>query len=77
MTADLLYWRIIDALLNGGRSAMPRQQVTKELLGVQLVLTNPDANIICHPYRRMNYPFSVAEWLWIMTGSNDAALIVP
>jgi thymidylate synthase len=75
--ANTLYWRVLHDLLDIGHEASPRGLATKEVLGVQLVLTNPDANIVSHPWRRMQYPFSVAEWLWIMCGSNDTNLIVP
>lgn len=76
-TADNLYRRVLGALLKHGHDAAPRDQATKELVGVQLRLTDLDYNIIRHPERRLNYHFMVAEWLWILLGMNQANMILP
>lgn len=75
--ADELYKFTLDAVDVKGSDASPRGQRTKEVLGAHLVLTNPNANVVTIPQRNLNYQFMVAEWLWMLSGSNYVDLIEP
>lgn len=74
-SADVLYQVAINACLNHGDPVAPRGQPTHELLGPTFVLKDARANIITIPQRRLNYAFSVAEWLWMLLGRRDVATI--
>lgn len=41
------------------------------------MLRYPQYNVLKSPGRKLNYQFSVAEWLWIMLGYNAAEVILP
>ncbi len=64
----------LSAALSGDK-VPSRIGYTRELLGQHLILDNPNANLIVSPARKLNYPFSVAEWLWLMLGYNDVSII--
>jgi len=72
-TAPELYRAVMAELLTTGAHSMPRGKPTREVLAAHLTLTNPHRNIITQDERRLNYPFMVAEWLFIMTGANNAS----
>lgn len=58
-----------------GSVVAPRGMKTYERLGVSLTLTDPSANIVTWPSRRLGYHFMVAEFLWILLGRDDLAFI--
>lgn len=66
-----LWVELLTRLLTFGDEIAPRGQLTRERLAVTLHLTDPLANIITIPERKLNYSFMVAEWLWIMAGRDD------
>lgn len=71
---DFLYpaWeKLLRSLLNRGQEISPRQMVTKEVLAVGFRVNLGRHNILYHPTRALNYKFMTAEWLWIVSGSND------
>ncbi len=70
-----LYRKVLQTVLKYGRKVSPRGQPTSELRGSVVTLGNPNFNVIGFPARRLNYSFSVAEWLWMMSGQNDAETI--
>lgn len=72
---DTLYRATLVEVLTA-REASPRGMNTREILGAQLVLTNPLRNILSSPARKLNYRFSVAEWLWMLLGQNDTSVAV-
>jgi len=74
-SADVLYQVAINACLNYGDPVAPRGQPTHELLGPTFVLKDARKNLITIPDRRLNYAFSVAEWLWMLLGRRDVATI--
>lgn len=69
------WFRLLGKLLTYGDPASPRDQATRELLGVRLHVENMQANILVHPDRGLNYRFMVAEWLWIAAGRGDLATL--
>src|SRR6516164_2279498 len=77
--SDYNWWTIWSGLLADlvyqGDQRAPRGLLTRELLGVTIRVKNGLDNILNHQLRKLNYQFMVAEWLWIMKGSNELALI--
>ncbi len=53
----------------------PRGHATREILGVTLRVNDLRNNIICHPVRKLNPKFMVAEWLWVAFGLEDLATL--
>lgn len=76
-SADELYHAALAELLTNGKPVAPRGQATHERTGCHLTLTDPHQNVISFPTRKLNYAFMVAEWLFIMSGGNDAGLLTP
>lgn len=72
-----LYLQVLRHVLLRGSMRSPRGRDTLELIGSHLILTNPYRNIIVIPERKLSYHFMVAEWLWMMEGSNRLDLIQP
>jgi thymidylate synthase len=67
-----LYWRVIKDLLGAHDVFNERTHSrTKEIRAASLTLLAPECNILTSRVRNLNYAFSVAEWLWMMTGRND------
>lgn len=60
-----------------GHYVSPRGMRTKELIGHSFTLTDPIYNIVTQATRKINHSFMAAEFLWMITGSNDARLLVP
>lgn len=76
-TADRLYSGVLAELITNGTRSSPRGQGTRERIGCHLTLTNPNANVVTHPARKLNYAFMIAEWLYILSGANYVGLIAP
>ena len=66
---------LLHQLLHKGVSSDPRGLGTVEHLGVSLRIKHSQFNILKHQERGLNYKFMVAEWLWIMNGTNDLECI--
>lgn len=79
----LVYLELLKNLLELGSdqpiyrkgAATGPSNLTKELIGVQLVLNDCRQNVIVHPIRNLNYRFMIAEWLWIMAGRDDVGSV--
>lgn len=69
------WWGLLSALHRTGTSASPRGKLTAEHLGVSIRVNDGLSNIINHPSRNLNYRFAVAEWLWIMSGTDNLQYI--
>lgn len=76
-TIDSLYKSMLAQVLEEGSESSPRGYRTLEVLGAHHVLTRPDFNVLTLPRRRANYHFMVAEWLWMVSGSNFVGVIEP
>jgi thymidylate synthase len=73
-----LYVDVLRCLLHESTPhAKPRGMGTYEQLGCRLELLKSDCNLLVAPRRKLQYPFAIAEFSWIMMGSNDLALIQP
>lgn len=75
-TADELWERALHLTVRGEPVA-PRGQVCYERRGVTLILMNANRNVVTCPQRKLNYAFSVAEWVWIRGGHSSVKLIAP
>ncbi|AVT30231.1 methyltransferase [Plantactinospora sp. BC1] len=71
-SASELFTAACQAVLLNGRAASPRDHATTEVIGAHLCLTNPRRRIVhVPPARVINPAFTVAEALWILSGSDD------
>ncbi len=69
------WFDLIDYLYHHGEVRSPRGMETREDLGVSILVRDATKNIIDHPIRNLNMQFMVAEWLWILSGSDDLETI--
>ena len=74
-TVDVLYHRLLGHLLAYGRERLTRGTRSFEMHPVMIALTNPLANKVSHPLRKLNTAYRAAEFLWIHTGRADAEWI--
>jgi thymidylate synthase len=72
-----MYRDVLQSVIAYGDVTSPRGKATRELTGVSFTLTNSRKNLLVSEDRKLNYFFSVAEWLWMVLGQNDVASIVP
>lgn len=70
-----LYPAILKEILEAGEEVSPRGQKTRELVAPHLYLPDARYNLVAYHARKLNYYFSVAEWLWILLGQNDVSSI--
>ena len=66
-----LWINLVSTLNRYGSPVTVRGQKTKELLGVTLILRDSQQCVLAHPVRKLNYRFMIAEWVWIMSVSDD------
>lgn len=70
--ANHLYVAAAQAVVTSGRPSSPRGNTTTEVLGAHLHLRNPRCRLVdVPPVRVLNPAFAVAEFLWILSGSDD------
>lgn len=72
---DALWFQALAEVTTFGRPCSPRGAPVREIRGVKLRLTDPAANVLRHPDRKLNYYFMVAEWLWMLGGRRDVETI--
>jgi thymidylate synthase len=65
---------LLNILLIAGDEISPRDQKTKEILGLQLRLGEARRNIINDPIRKLNYKFLIGQWLATFAGVEDRNL---
>lgn len=75
ITAYHTWVKLLEALLAAGNLAHPRGKPIKELLGINLIISDAYANIIYHPLRKLNYRFLVAQWLTTLLGLEDRPIL--
>jgi thymidylate synthase len=75
ITAYEVWIDLLRTLLQAGNQASPRGKPIKELIGVNLLISNAYANIIYHPLRKLNYRFLVAQWLTTLLGLEDRPIL--
>ena len=69
------WFSLLKQIESTGFIVRPRGTCTRELIAVQLTVTDMLNNILVHPVRGLNYRFMVAEWMWIMAGRSDVESI--
>jgi len=72
---NLIYKQMIQAVLDDGLLVDPRGQVTLELPLSVIELKNPIDNIVTLPSRKLNPIFMAAEFIWMMAGFDNLAMI--
>lgn len=72
---NVAWINLVNALLRYGERSAPRGQPILELRPVVIELSDPRRSVIAVKDRWLNYSFMVAEWLWIVDGRNDVAMI--
>lgn len=74
---DTIYPALLLTLLQDGEQVHIGRvnTLTREIVGMRLILTDVRNNIYVHPVRNLNYRFMLAEWLWIMAGRNDVKTV--
>ena len=69
---------LCDAVMNTGTVVSSRLgEKTKELRNVSVALTNPRAREVYVPGRRASYPAQIIETMWVLSGRNDVAALLP
>ena len=69
------YPSLLSLVMDKGRMISPRGQTTQELIGHSFTLIDPTRSIVTHKIRKINPSFMAAEFLWMLFGLNDAAII--
>ena len=72
---DRLYSNLLSAVIINGHPRETRGTRSLELHPVMITLTNPLANKVSHPLRKLNTAYRAAEFLWIHTGRADTEWI--
>ena len=70
-SATKLFYQVCKALYEHGNIVEPRGQKVSELNNVQLILTDPYANIVCTKERNISLKYLLAEWLWYCSARQD------
>lgn len=66
---------LLTAILEIGDLRSPRGMVTKEIRNMTLQVDDGLDNIINCRMRNLNYKFMIAEWLWILSASEELNLL--
>lgn len=48
----------------------PRGEQTREMLAVNVTITDPRQRYVTHPYRKFSLKYGIGEWLWYRRASN-------
>lgn len=70
-----LYQEALGYVFQHGYHSAPRGKETVEVCGCTLRLTDARSNLLTSTERKLNYYFSIAEWLWILLGREDVETI--
>jgi thymidylate synthase len=66
-----VYPRLLSRLYGYGATVAPRGLPVRELLNVNLQISDARRNVLVNKVRSPNYRFMVAEWLWMLFGHSD------
>jgi thymidylate synthase len=69
------YLSQINCILLQGQRSVPRDKATIEILASSFTVESMMNNVLLSPVRDLNYRFMIAEWFWIMAGSEDLELL--
>jgi len=65
-----LYKQLQSDLKNEGLMVYPRDMPSREIMNVNLVLTNPRQRLLYSRVRKHSYTYAAAEFLWYMSADN-------
>ena len=74
-TLDELWIDAAQQILDYGHQVGSRDGGSREVLGYTARLSDPCANFMFNPVRRMNPPYAAAELLWYLSGDNSIQMI--
>jgi len=66
--------RIVKWVIKEGHPQPTERGDTIEIMNASFMLHDPRNRIVTESWRKTNFPFGVAEWLGLMTGSDDLRL---
>ncbi len=69
------YKKVIDHVFDNGEWASPRGLNTLEIAPISITILDPLDRVFFDINRNLNIAFSLAEWLWIIGGRNDLAML--
>ncbi len=69
------YKKVIDNVFEHGKKVSPRGMNTLEISPCTIIVNNPHDRIFYDTIRNMNMAFSIAEWLWIVSGQDDLKML--
>src|ERR1019366_3986332 len=75
ISVDVLWRTALHLLTRDGEETAPRGMKVREVRGATFQLTNPAANVLRDPRRKLNYYFMTAEFLWMLYGHHDVKTI--
>lgn len=76
-TLDELWIAAGETILSQGKDVGSRDGATREILGFSARLTDPTANFMFNPVRKLNPHYAGAELLWYLSGEDSVERIVP
>ena len=71
-----IYPQLLSSVLYSSEVS-PRGLKTREALGISILFTNPEANLLVSPGRNLNYSFMLAEWVNLLLGVNLLDVLLP
>ena len=68
---DSLYVQLCNLIYKNGKVVISRGMEVKELIGVNLILTNPKRRFLENANRKLKLYYAIGEFIWYMRGSNS------
>lgn len=68
---DSLYVQLCNLIDKNGKVVISRGMEVKELIGVNLILTNPKRRFLENANRKLKLYYAIGEFIWYMRGSNS------
>ncbi len=69
------YGKLVHFLMKEGEPSSPRGMKTRELINARILVRDPQDRLIFDPARRMNIGFAIADWLQMMVGDDELAVL--
>jgi thymidylate synthase len=69
------YKKVLDFIITNGNHVSPRGKDTLEVSPCLVTIENPRDRVFYDEIRNLNIGFSVAEWLWIVSGRDDVEML--
>ena len=62
--------RVVDYVFETGVPQSSARGDTREIINASLALKNPRDRLVTESWRKLNFPFAIAEWLAMLTGED-------